>query len=154
MFDGTDLSLAYGAPSYDPSPQFAPPPVSQPPPAQAPPAEPMQTNKASASHAMPPDVQYNPPVAMFAPQMPREAPILAPPVESFWERLGNKKGEIIKFVVLALVILLGISMDRVFTHYLSGYISRAFLTDTQEFFIRIGYPVAIILVLWIIKAAL
>lgn len=146
MFDGTDLSLAYGS-SYDAAPQFQglPPQV----PAQAPPMEPMQS-KATASHAVPPDQAYAPPPAMYAQQPAAAVP--APPSESFWERLGNKKWEVVKLIVLALVVLLGISMDRVATHYLTNYIGRAFLTDTQEFLIRIGYPVVIILVLWIIKA--
>lgn len=147
MFDGTDLSLAYGA-SYDANPQFLPP-VQHSPPAQAPPMEPMQS-KATISHAVPPDQPYNPPTAMYAQQPSATVP--APPVESFWERLGNKKWEVVKLIVLALVVLLGISMDRVATHYLTGYIGRAFLTETQEFLIRLGYPVVIILVLWVIKA--
>jgi hypothetical protein len=147
MFDGTDLSIAYGGgSSFDASPTFQPP-VQHAPPAQAPPMEPMQ-NKATASHAMPPEVAYAPPPAMYA-QQPGAA---VPPVESFWERLASKKWEVIKLVVLALVILLGVAMDRFATHYLNSYIGRAFLTETQEFLIRLGYPVLIILVLWIIKA--
>lgn len=148
MFDGTDLSLAYGS-SYDATPAFQPP-VQTPPPAQAPPMEPMQSNKATASHAMPPDTPYNPPNAMYGQQPAAVVP--SPPVESFWERMGSKKWELVKLVVLALVVLLGISLDRVTTHYMTNYISRAFLTETQEFLIRLGYPVVIILVLWIVKA--
>lgn len=148
MFDGTDLSVAYGT-SYDTmGPSMIPPPVAGPVP-QMPPAEPMQTNKATASHAMPPEVAYQPPAAMYAPQGPA---VGIPPTESIWERLGSKKWEVVKFVVLALVILLGISMDRVVTHYMTSFISTAFLTDVQEFLIRIGYPVTVILVLWLIKA--
>lgn len=87
---------------------------------------------------------------MYAQQPNAAVPL--PPTESFWERFGSKKWEVIKLVVLALVVLLGIAMDKVATHYLTSYISRAFLTDTQEFLIRLGYPVTIILVLWFIKA--
>lgn len=145
MFDGTDLSLAYGS-AYDAAPQHQPPRLA----ANPPPMEPMQSNKATASHATPPDQPYNPPQAVYAQQPTAAVP--APPSESFWDRLASKKWEVVKFIVLALVILLGISMDRVATHYLTGYIGRAFLTDTQEFLIRIGYPVAVILTLWVIKA--
>lgn len=147
MFDGTDLSMAYGT-SFD-APASMMPAAPQPSP-QMPPMEPMQT-KGTASHATAPDVVYAPPPAMYA-QQPAAA-IPEPPSDGFWERMGAKKWEVIKLVVLSLVVLLGISMDRTVTHYMTSYIGSAFLTDMQEFLVRLSYPVAIILVLWLIKAA-
>lgn len=162
MFDGTDLSMAYGSPLGGAGgmggmgggagiPMGGQPPmmepvqqVSQPPPVSAP------VPKATASHAMPPEVSYSPPVAMYN---TAQQPLADVPTDSFWDRIASRKGEMIKLFVLALVVLLGISMDRVGSHYLNGYISRSFLGDFQEFLVRLAYPVVIILVLWIIRAS-
>lgn len=150
MFDGTDLSLAYGSeiPEYAPkqpmAPSLQPPAISQVnvPVVQQPPAV--------ASHAVAPEVPYNPPEAMYAKQPG------APPAShmggSFWDRLAQKKAEVFKMFVLSLVVLLGISMDRLATHYLNAYVSRSFLTEMQEVLVRVAYPVFIVLVLWILKA--
>lgn len=147
MFDGTDLSLAYGS-SYD-APQMPMNTQQQlPPPAIT--TEPV-VSKGSMSHAMPPEPVYAPPPAMYAQQSAAPPASMMPPSESFWERMAGKKWEIIKLVVLALVIVLGISIDRVATHYMTTYIGQAFLTSTQEFLVRLGYPVLVILVLWIVK---
>ena len=149
MFDGADLSLVYGN-SFDPMPQQ----MMQP---QAPPAPPAVQSitdamaaPAATSHATAPDMPYSPPSAMYASQGPA-AP--TPHVPSFWDRIGERKWEVLKLVVLAFVVLLGISMDRVATHYLNNYISKAFLTDMQELLVRLSYPIIIILILWIIKAS-
>ena len=57
-----------------------------------------------------------------------------------------------KVMMFAFIILFAISMDKLFTHYISQYISQSILTDTQELLIRAAYPVAILLVIWIVKA--
>ena len=72
---------------------------------------------------------------------------------SFWDKIGEKKMEVLKVFLLSLVVVLGISIDHVSKHYLDNYISRAFLTETQEVLVRISYPVIIILIIWIIKAS-
>lgn len=146
MFDGTDLSLAYGS-SYDAQPQMQQQPQLAPP---ANTSEPV-VSKGSMSHAMPPETVYAPPPAMYAQQSAAPPASLMPPSETFWDRMAGKKWEIIKLVVLALVVVLGISIDRVATHYMTSYIGQAFLTSTQEFLVRLGYPVLVILVLWIVK---
>lgn len=149
MFDGTDLSLAYGN-SFEPAmPSPPPPPMNTSPQQHQPPAMEPVVSRAAASHAQPPDVSYAPPAAMYAKQ---PGPI-APPEDSMWDRIAAKKWEVIKLVVLSLVVLLGISMDRVVTHYMTNYIGRSFLTDTQEFLVRLAYPVVIVLVMWFIKVA-
>jgi hypothetical protein len=71
---------------------------------------------------------------------------------SFWDKMSMKRGDIIKLIVFALIIVLGISIDRITTHYLTKYISDNILTDFQEFMLRLSYPVVVILVLWIIKS--
>ena len=129
MFDGADLSLVYGAGSL----AGVPPP---PPPPQQPigPMPELTVPKSTQSHAMPPDPPYAPPSAMYA----QQAPVMPP--DTFWDRLGQKKIEVFKLVMLAFVILLAISFDRLITYYLNAYTAKAFLTESQEFLVRLAYP--------------
>jgi hypothetical protein len=74
------------------------------------------------------------------------------PEYNFLDRMNLKKTEVIKLALFSLVIVLGISIDRMLTHYLSRYINDNVLTDFQEILLRLSYPVTIFLVLWIFKA--
>jgi len=108
---------------------------------------------STASHAVQPDPPYNPPQQMYSQQQPFTGKYATePPQDSFWDRLTRKRVEVLKLFVLSLVVLLGISMDRVLTHYLTDYIGKSFLTQTQDILVRVSYPVAIILIIWLIKA--
>ncbi len=71
---------------------------------------------------------------------------------SFFDRMNLKRTEVIKLSLFSLVIVLGISIDRMLTYYLSKYIGDNILTDFQEFLLRISYPITIFLLLWIFKA--
>lgn len=156
MFDGTDLSLAYSS-MYENDHMMQP--LSAPAmPSQAtqvtqlPPV--LDVPKATASHAQPPEVPYTPPAAMYAKQTATpDQSLIVSQEPSFLERLADKKADVLKLVGLSLVVLLAISVDRISSHYLSGYISKSFLTEMQEFLIRLAYPVVVILVLWILKAS-
>lgn len=147
MFDGTDLSMAYGS-MYEMPP--APPQMAVN--THIPHTADLPLPKATASHAMAPQAeqQYSPPPAMYTQQ---QASRMSPQSDNFWDKLVAKKWDVIKLVVLSLVVLLGISMDKVVTHYLTGYISKGYLSDNQELVARMGYPVAVLLTLWVIKAA-
>jgi hypothetical protein len=71
---------------------------------------------------------------------------------NFIDRMNLKKSEVIKLALFSLVIVLGISVDRMLTYYLSKYISDNVLTDFQELLLRLSYPITIFLLLWIFKA--
>ena len=71
---------------------------------------------------------------------------------NFFDRMNLKRSEVIKLSLFSLVIVLGISIDRMLTYYLSKYIGDNILTDFQEFLLRISYPITIFLLLWIFKA--
>jgi len=71
---------------------------------------------------------------------------------TFMDRMNMKRTEVIKLALFSLVIVLGISIDRMVTHYISKYIGDNVLTDFQELLLRISYPIAIFLLLWIFKA--
>ena len=151
MFDGADLSVVYGNSGngyYDNPLQ----PVAQDRPPVAPMPE-LTVPRSTQSHAMPPDPPYSPPTDMFAQQSPKQ-PLNSAliPQETFWDRLGHKRAEVAKLVILAFVVLFAIACDRFATHYISAYVAKAFLSETQEFFIRLAYPILIILIVWIIKS--
>lgn len=167
MFEGTDISLAYGA-AYDPNPQTLSAPLvssnTKPQPPQMAVQQvmnmPQQAHQvhetATTSHAQAPEVPYQPPTAMFAQQQPNATPqsYVAGYHEevSFWDKLARKRGDVQKLFMFALVILLGLSLDHMAVHYLTNYISKTILTDTQELLVRLSYPIIIILVIWVMKA--
>lgn len=71
---------------------------------------------------------------------------------NFIDRMNLKKAEVAKLALFSFVIVLGISIDRIITFYISKYIGDNVLTDIQEFLLRLSYPIAIFLLLWIFKA--
>jgi len=152
-FEGSDLASVYGgAGGYDNGAQPAAPAMQSM--NDAPPRQGGigAVAPAAASHAMPPDVAYNPPPAMYAQGAAASAPMMAYG-PSYWDRLASKRTEVFKLVALSLVFLLGLSLHHMAKSYLKGYINNAFLTPVQELLVRFSYPVIIVLVLWIMKAS-
>jgi hypothetical protein len=150
MFDGTDLSLAYGSASFDQmslSSDMQHPSMPQKPSVQAQPSPPPPPPP-------PPEVMYNPPPQIFMQQQSPQLPVHPPASDdTLWNRISQKKFDVLKLFVLSLVVLLGIALDRLATHYMSTYISGSLLSDVQEFMVRLSYPVIVLIVLWIIKAS-
>lgn len=147
--------MAYGAMYETPSaPVQSGPALSQAPPKpvlMSNPPPPPAVESATKSHAMPPEVAYVPPQDMYL-QQNQVAPS-AFQGESFWDRVSSKRWEVLKLIVFALVILLAISVDHVASHYLNNYLTTSFLTNFQEVMVRLAYPIAVVLLLWIIKAS-
>jgi hypothetical protein len=71
---------------------------------------------------------------------------------SFWDRMIIKRKEVIKLAIFSLVIVLGISLDRIFTHYITKYIADNVFSDMQELMLRFSYPVLVFLFLWVVKS--
>lgn len=97
------------------------------------------------------------------PMMQQPQPIMMPVVEkysnrnrnesySFWDRMIISRGDVIKLTAFSLVILLAISLDKIINNYLTKYLSENIFTNIQEFIIRLAYPIAVFLFLWIIKS--
>jgi len=107
--------------------------------------------KQMVSIQQPTEVAYQPPAAMYTNQQ-EGAPKHYIPTESFWDRISLKRYEVLKVFVLSLIVLLALSMDHVFNHYLGQYLSNSLLTTIQEMLVRVSYPVAIVLIIWLIKA--
>ena len=148
-FEGSDLASVYGG-GYDQNGMPPPPPAMQAMNDQRPPVPPAAP--AAASHAMPPEVAYNPPPAMYAQGAGASAP-MAMYGPSYWDRLASKRTEVLKLVALSLVFLLGLSLHHMAKSYLKGYINDAFLTPIQELLVRSSYPVAVIIALWLLKTS-
>lgn len=157
MFEGTDLNIAYGLSDDSmggmrmmddapPKPMIQQKPSPSALSAQAPPP-PSQGFNPGTTHAV--DIPYNPPVEMYTQGAPKPIVQMGP---SFWDRIAMKKNEVFKLVGLALVILLAIAIDKVANHYLTQYLAEAYLSNIYELIVRLMYPVAVLLVLWILKA--
>ena len=71
---------------------------------------------------------------------------------SFWDRMILSRSDVMKLTAFSLVILLAISLDKIINFYLVKYLSDNIFTNIQEFIIRLVYPVAVFLFLWIIKS--
>ena len=74
------------------------------------------------------------------------------PEYSFWDRMAMSRNDVLKLFILSLIVVLGISMDRIGSHYIKQYLTDNVLTPIQEFIVRLSYPVIIFLFLWIIKS--
>ena len=146
-----DLMSVYGMmdePQYPSAPQM--PAMKQ----NFPPAPEMTQQgkpvKQMVSVQQPNEVAYQPPPAMYAQEPSAQQPYV--PTESFWDRVSQKRYEVLKVVVLSLIVLLAIATDHVCNHYLTTYISNSLLTTMQEVLVRISYPIAILLIIWFIKS--
>ena len=71
---------------------------------------------------------------------------------SFWDRMVMSRSDVIKLAVFSLVIVLGISIDRIGTYYINKYLTDNEYSYIQEFLIRLSYPIIIFIILWIIKS--
>jgi len=106
--------------------------------------------KQMVSVKQPTEVAYQPPPAMYAQEPSVQQQYV--PTETFWDRVSQKRYEVLKVVVLSLIVLLAIATDHVCNHYLSTYISNSLLTTMQEVLVRISYPIAVLLIIWFIKS--
>ena len=108
--------------------------------------------KQMVSVQQPNEVVYQPPPAMYAQEQGPMVSTPPPPTDSFWDRMSQKRFEVLKVVVLAMIVLLAISTDHVVSHYLTQYLSNSILTSVQEFLVRFSYPIAVLLMIWFIKS--
>jgi hypothetical protein len=74
------------------------------------------------------------------------------PEYSFWDRMVMSKREVLKLFILSMIIILGISLEKVGYHYLTSYLNSTDLTTFQEFLVRLSFPIIVFLLLWIIKS--
>ena len=71
---------------------------------------------------------------------------------TYWDRLIAKRVDIVKLFVLSLMIVLGLSLNTVASHYLEKYIDKSFMTASTELMLRLSYPMFILIIIWLLKA--
>lgn len=109
------------------------------------PTGPVGAKPASASHGV-----YSPAHSPYI-----DSASLAPPADTepgYFERMGMRRKDMVKLLVLAMMVALGISMHWVASHYVTEWMESSDFDAKQRLAIRLAYPAAIGFVLWNIKA--
>lgn len=70
----------------------------------------------------------------------------------YFERMGLRRREVVKLLVLAVMVTLGISLHWVGSHYIAEWIESSDFDAKQRLAIRVSYPAIIIFVIWNLKA--
>lgn len=86
------------------------------------------------------------------PHKPPPKKVQRNPEYSFWDRMVLSKNDVIKLVIFSLIIVLGISIEKIIFHYINQYLTENLLSPMQDFLVRLSIPVSLILFLWIIKS--
>lgn len=124
------------------------------------PQMPPQQPQMPPQHQQPQIPQQPPPQNNYYIQQQAQLPPPAqPPIKrnrypeySFWDRMAMSRSDVFKLVLLSFVIVLGISIEKLGSHYITQYLADNVLSPLQEFIVRFTYPVLIFLFLWIIKS--
>ena len=74
------------------------------------------------------------------------------PEYSFWDRMVMSRREVLKLFILSIVIILGISLEKIGCHYIMMYINSNDLTTFQDLMVRLSFPIIVFIILWIIKS--
>lgn len=153
----TDINIAY---SYDDEKEAFYAEQSQP--SQTPKKQvPIQPPPQAPQYQLPPPPPPPPQIPQYQSQMMKQEPERfmnmynmggGTPEYSFWDRMVLSRREVLKLFILSLVIVIGISLERIGCHYITNYINSNDLTTLQELLVRFSYPVSIIVILWIIKS--
>jgi len=141
----TSLDLAFEE-EFENTPPPPPPPKKKPVPeyqSQMPPQMPPQETKERFTNYY--EYQEQPQ------QVPQQIP-QRPYQYSFWDRMVMSRREVMKLFILSIVIILGISLEKIGCHYINNYLSSNDLTTFQELMVRLSFPIVIFIILWIIKS--
>ena len=74
------------------------------------------------------------------------------PEYSFWDRMVMSRTDVIKLFILSIVIVLGISIEKIGYYYISSYLNENTLSSIQELLVRLSFPIIVFILLWIIKS--
>ena len=114
--------------------------------------QPQPQQQAPPQQQPAPIIYYQPPPQQ-APQPRKAVPVQQrAPEYSFWDRMMLSRNDVFKLMLLAFVVVLGISIEKLGSHYMNTYLSDNILSPLQEFIIRLSYPLLIFIFLWIIKS--
>lgn len=73
------------------------------------------------------------------------------PQQSYVDKLFSKKRELVKLLQFVFIIVLALSVHSLIDYYLKDYINNNDLSPWRQFFIRLLYPLAALLLLWNFK---
>ena len=116
------------------------------PPQQQPQQPPPQIQQAPIYYQPPITVQQSSPPPM------RKQLYQSAPQYSFWDRMMLSRNDVFKLILLSFVVVLGISIEKLGSHYINTYLTDNILSPIQEFIVRLSYPLLIFIFLWIIKS--
>lgn len=129
-----------------------------------PPPPPQQTQQTQQKKKSPP-LEYQPQIPPqqetkerftnyyeYQEQKPQQQVPQRPYQYSFWDRMVMSRREVMKLFILSIVIILGISLEKIGCHYITNYLSSNDLTTFQELMVRLSFPIVIFIILWIIKS--
>jgi hypothetical protein len=74
------------------------------------------------------------------------------PSYSIVDKYARSKKDVNKLFLMALLILLGLSMNDIVKFYLSKYIMNNDLTNNNEIYLRLSIPLSVLLLIWTMKA--
>jgi len=72
--------------------------------------------------------------------------------QSFFDLYGNKKKEIMKFFCFALVLVIGLSLNKVVEdYYIDDYLVDLDISYNNKLMLRLAYPAVVLFILWTMK---
>lgn len=86
------------------------------------------------------------------PSQPLNMRAYVAPEPSFLDTMWSRRRDIMKLVMWSMVIVLAISFHGAIEYSMKKYILENDVSENGETFIRYGYPLAIIALLWVSKA--
>lgn len=165
--DGNDYMTPSYTPSYTPSQSPRPPshpqPQPQPPAAPLPPPPPVMPDQPQMTNGSGGGGGYgsSPPTrkaAYAGSEYKGQETFVSGGVPGadidpgYFEKMGMKRKELMRFVCLGLMVTLGISVHWITCFYLDNWIEVSGFEGKQEFLIRLLYPAGIAFAIWNIKA--
>jgi hypothetical protein len=98
--------------------------------------------------------QQDPRIAVLLNELKKQQKIVAN-IENqngYFDRLGAKRKDVMRILQLSLVIVLALSLHFVVDHYLKNYLKNHDLSFERELIMRLLYPIAVIFIIWNMKA--
>lgn len=74
--------------------------------------------------------------------------------DTYWDKLGQKKKDVWRFLQSGLIILFAISIHYLIDHLMRWYLTNNDVSFEREMLLRLLYPVAVIFIAWNIMAHL
>lgn len=98
--------------------------------------------------------QQDPRIAVLINELKKQQKIVAN-IENqngYFDKMASKRKDVMRIFQLSLVIVLALSIHFVIDHYLKNYIKNNDLSFERELVLRLLYPVAVVFIIWNMKA--